>query len=153
MNDADKASLKRLSLAFVRRFAFVPLDIPSAEHYGNVIDRIFSGLDPTIATRLTDLQTCVRALFVDRTTGLGAIGLPMGPGIPLAMIRHGVAEAEVDIARDVAGIVRSCIDLYLIPQFQGRPDKHADISALLASYYDDLDGFERHLGVWTGVGV
>ena len=78
MNDADKASLKRLSLAFVRRFAFVPLDIPSAEHYGNVIDCSFGELDPTIATRLTDLRTCVRALFVDRTTGLGAIGLPMG---------------------------------------------------------------------------
>ena len=153
MNDADKASLKRLSLAFVRRFAFVPLDIPNAYHYGNVIDRLFGNLDPALAKRLNDLQTCVRALFVDRTTGLGGIGLPMGPGIPLAMIRHGVAEAEISSSRSVADVVRSCIDLYLIPQFQGRPDKHADITALLAPYYDDSDGFERHLGVWTGVGV
>jgi 5-methylcytosine-specific restriction enzyme B len=153
MNDSDKASLKRLSLAFVRRFAFVPLDIPSAEHYGNVIDRTFGELDPVQANKLSDLQVCVRALFVDRTVGLGAIGLPMGPGIPLAMIRHGLAESEMDSSRSVAEIVRSCIDLYLIPQFQGRPDKHSDISTLLAPYYDDIDGFERHLGVWTGVGV
>ncbi len=37
MNDADKASLKRLSFAFMRRFAFVPVPLPSPEAYEALI--------------------------------------------------------------------------------------------------------------------
>jgi AAA domain (dynein-related subfamily) len=36
MNDADRASLKRFSLAFARRFAMVPLDLPDPVTYTNV---------------------------------------------------------------------------------------------------------------------
>jgi MoxR-like ATPase len=37
MNDADKASLKRLSLAFVRRFAFIPVGIPPRQEYEKLL--------------------------------------------------------------------------------------------------------------------
>lgn len=151
MNDADKASLKRLSLAFIRRFAFVPIDLPDRDIYVAVLDRELSGVDPTIRTRLSELETCLNELFPDKAAGLGSIGLPMGPGIPLAMIRHAVSEATSWPSRTGQEIVRSAIESYLIPQFQGRPDKHSEILSMLSDYVADADSLASVLSVWTGV--
>lgn len=151
MNNADKASLKRLSLAFIRRFAFVPIDLPESDVYLAILEREFGLADPTIRSRLTELENCLRDLFVDKETGLGAIGLPLGPGIPLAMIRHAVSEAQSWPTRTGEEIVRSAIESYLVPQFQGRPDKHSEILSLLAEHVADSDSLELVLSVWTGV--
>jgi MoxR-like ATPase len=151
MNDADKASLKRLSLAFIRRFAFVPIDLPPSPTYVAILTAEFDRAEPEIRARLTELENCVLGLFTDPTTGLGAIGLPLGPGIPLAMIRHGISEATSWPARTGEEIVRSAIESYLVPQFQGRPDKHADILSELSAFVPDTAGLGSVLSVWTGV--
>lgn len=153
MNDADKASLKRLSLAFIRRFAFIPIDLPDQKTYVTILRDATHSAEPSIQIRLGSLIDCVTALFTDRTTGLGAIGMAFGPGIPLAMLRHGISEAVSWPSRTDVEIVRSSIDLYLVPQFQGRPDKHSDILAVLSAYVDDVDALAATLGVWTGVSV
>ena len=151
MNDADKASLKRLSLAFIRRFAFVPIDLPEKDTYVAIIERELALAEPSARARLNDLAACLLDLFPDRNAGLGSIGLPLGPGIPLAMIRHGVSEAVSWPSRSGDAIVRSAIDSYLIPQFQGRPDKHSDILSVLSPYVSDAESLASVLGVWTGV--
>lgn len=151
MNDADKASLKRLSLAFIRRFAFVPIDLPEKDTYVAIIERELALAEPSARARLDDLATCLIELFPDRSTGLGSIGLPLGPGIPLAMIRHGISEAVSWPSRSGEEIVRSAIDSYLIPQFQGRPDKHSDILSVLSPYVSEPESLASVLGVWTGV--
>ena len=151
MNDADKASLKRLSLAFIRRFAFVPIDLPEKDTYVAIIERELALAEPSARARLDDLATCLIELFPDRSTGLGSIGLPLGPGIPLAMIRHGISEAVSWPSRSGEDIVRSAIDSYLIPQFQGRPDKHSDILSVLSPYVSEAESLASVLGVWTGV--
>ncbi len=151
MNDADKASLKRLSLAFIRRFAFVPIDLPGPEAYVSILRRELDRVDQAARPRLIELETCVIDLFSDRTTGLGSVGLPLGPGIPLAMIRHGASEAISWPSRSAGEIVLSAIESYLIPQFQGRPDKHSDILTTLSPYVDAAEGLAIVLGVWTGV--
>jgi len=151
MNDADKASLKRLSLAFIRRFAFVPIDLPEKDIYISILQAELDRADPDVRPRLADLETCLIELFPDRGAGLGSIGLPLGPGIPLAMIRHGFSEAASWPSRSGQDITTSAIESYLVPQFQGRPDKHADILALLSSYVSDADSLATLLGVWTGV--
>lgn len=151
MNDADKASLKRLSLAFIRRFAFIPIDLPEADTYVAILKRELDLAVPPIRERLVELESCLLALFPDRSSGLGSIGLPLGPGIPLAMIRHAVSEALSWPSRTGDEIVRSAIESYLIPQFQGRPDKHSDILGLLSEHVIDSDGLGSVLGVWTGV--
>jgi 5-methylcytosine-specific restriction enzyme B len=151
MNDADKASLKRLSLAFIRRFAFVPIDLPERDVYLAILEREIGRADPAIRLRLAELETCLRELFVDKEAGLGAIGLPLGPGIPLAMIRHAVSEAHSWPTRTGEEIVRSAIESYLVPQFQGRPDKHSEILSLLSEHVADSDGLASVLSVWTGV--
>jgi hypothetical protein len=151
MNDADKASLKRLSLAFIRRFAFVPIDLPTKEIYQEILQREFEKHGTQIQTALSDLQNCLASLFPDQSQGLGAIGLPLGPGIPLAMIRHAASESGVWSERTGPEIVQSVIESYLVPQFQGRPDKHADILAVLSDFVPDPSSLAAVLGVWTGV--
>lgn len=151
MNDADKASLKRLSLAFIRRFAFIPIDLPEKEIYVSILKAELNRADQPVRERLAELEACLIELFPDRTAGLGSIGLPLGPGIPLAMIRHGVSEAISWPSRSGPEITVSAIESYLIPQFQGRPDKHSDIMSVLSSYVTDADSFEAVLGVWTGI--
>lgn len=151
MNDADKASLKRLSLAFIRRFAFVPIDLPERDVYIAILERELSFADQAIRVRLSELEACLNDLFPDKSAGLGSIGLPMGPGIPLAMIRHSVSEATSWPSRTGQEIVRSAIESYLIPQFQGRPDKHSEILAMLSDHVADSDGLAAVLSVWTGV--
>jgi MoxR-like ATPase len=151
MNDADKASLKRLSLAFIRRFAFVPIDLPDKNTYAAIIERELALADPPVRARLNNLATCLTELFPDRSAGLGSIGLPLGPGIPLAMIRHGISEAASWPSRSGEQIVRSAIDSYLIPQFQGRPDKHFDILSVLSPYVSDAESLASVLSVWTGL--
>lgn len=151
MNDADKASLKRLSLAFIRRFAFVPIDLPDKDTYVAIIEGELALAEPSARVRLDDLAACLIELFSDRSTGLGSIGFPLGPGIPLSMIRHGISEAVSWPSRSGEEIVRSAIDSYLIPQFQGRPDKHSDILSVLSPYVSDAESLASVLGVWTGV--
>lgn len=151
MNDADKAGLKRLSLAFIRRFAFIPIDLPEKEIYISILKAELDRADPAIRLRLSDLEACLEMLFPDRAAGLGSIGLPLGPGIPLAMIRHGVSEAISWPSRTGAEITASAIESYLIPQFQGRPDKHSDIMSVLTDHVPDADALEAVLGVWTGI--
>lgn len=151
MNDVDKASLKRLSLAFIRRFAFVPIDLPEKDIYVAIIERELEISEPSIRARLGVLSNCLIELFADRNAGLGSIGLQLGPGIPLAMIRHGISEAVSWPSRSEEQIVRSAIDSYLIPQFQGRPDKHSDILSVLSPYVSDAESLASVLGVWTGV--
>lgn len=151
MNDADKASLKRLSLAFIRRFAFVPIDLPEKDVYIAILERELLLADAPIRARLAELEACLFELFSDKRAGLGAIGLPLGPGIPLAMIRHAVSEAVSWPSRTGDEIVQSAVESYLIPQFQGRPDKHSEILSILSDYVSDPDGLASVLSVWTGV--
>ena len=151
MNDADKASLKRLSLAFIRRFAFIPIDLPAKDTYVAIIERELALADPAVGARLDKLANCLVELFPDRGSGLGSIGLPLGPGIPLAMIRHGISEAVSWPSRSGEQIVQSAIDLYLIPQFQGRPDKHSDLLSVLSPYVTDAESLASVLSVWTGL--
>ncbi len=153
MNDADKASLKRLSLAFIRRFAFIPIDLPDRDTYVSILTAELAHATPEVRSRLAALEACLIELFSDRTSGLGSIGLPLGPSIPLAMIRHGISEAVSWPTRTDEQIVRSAIESYLIPQFQGRPDKHSEILSELAPHVADADGLAAVLGVWTGVQV
>jgi len=89
MNDADKASLKRLSMAFVRRFAFVPVDLPAQAIYADVISseaKYLVGLYSN--AKVVDFAAILIRLFSGKTEGFGSIGCPFGPAIPLAMLKH-----------------------------------------------------------------
>lgn len=153
MNDADKASLKRLSMAFVRRFAFIPIDLPPPTVYeamiriaGNKIDIVKVGTD-----KLSVLIKVLIELFSTADGGLGGIGLPLGPAFPLSIIRHVESEWRLDSGRSFEAVLASALELYVIPQFQGRPDLHEKASDLFRPLLPTRhDEFDRHLAIWTG---
>ena len=153
MNDADKASLKRLSMAFVRRFAFIPIDPPAAATYEAMIR---AAVDKTDAAKagagdMPGLTKVLIQLFSTADGGLGGIGLPLGPAFPLSIIRHADSEWRLEPARSFEAVLASALELYVMPQFQGRPDLHDKAGdlfrPLLPARHDE---FDRHLAVWTG---
>ncbi len=151
MNDADKASLKRLSYAFVRRFAFIPVNIPPADIYHQLLEAgAGSGVDGLAATQ-PDYLAALKALFAD-PAGLASIDMAMGYAIPEAMMRQARSEVALDANRTTASLLVSSLDLYVAPQFQGRADKHDELLALAGKYLGNVEmkEFARRLAVWTG---
>ena len=150
MNDADKASLKRLSLAFIRRFAFVSVPLPARPAYEAVLRREAGSLPS--ATSLVPICNALIPLFADAASGFAGIGIPLGPAIPLAMIRQAHSEFAMDPARSTEQVLRSVFELYLAPQLQGRADLHLGVLGLVQPLLGNgADDFGRVLGVWTGV--
>jgi 5-methylcytosine-specific restriction protein B len=148
MNDADKASLKRLSLAFVRRFAFIAVPVPAKAVYETILRKEIA---PYASPKLDDLCARLVSLFAEPTTGLAKIGLPLGPAIPVAMLKQAKSEFDMDATRTVETVFASVVALYLVPQLQGRPDLHSDALALITPLLGPGSAeFEIILGVWTG---
>lgn len=153
MNDADKASLKRLSMAFVRRFAFIPIDLPPPEVYAAMIREAVAKTETskTSTGDMAGLTTALIGLFGTSSAGLGSIGLPLGPAFPLVIIRHADSEYRLDPSRSLEAILTSAIELYVAPQLQGRSDLHEAAANLFRTVIPTApDSFERHLAVWTG---
>ncbi|UPJ50387.1 AAA family ATPase [Bradyrhizobium sp. 200] len=149
MNDSDKASLKRLSFAFVRRFAFIPVGLPSDTEYAGLIDD--SASSAGLAAAQAGFITALKSLFATNA-GLASIGMAMGFAIPKAMIMQAVAELSFEPSRPNEDLLVSGLDLYLLPQFQGRADKHEALLALLGPLLSaqTLQGFSSRLANWTG---
>lgn len=153
MNDSDKASLKRLSFAFVRRFAFVPVSLPEWADYQLLLDSFAGQGDESLAVKRPSFVAAIKQLFA-QGEGLAAIGMPMGPAIPRAVLLHGASELGIDSTRTAAEMLSAGLELYVAPQFQGRADKHADfIRAVGATQVLDasqLRSLQRQLAIWTG---
>lgn len=151
MNDADKASLKRLSYAFIRRFAFIPVSIPSPPVYAELLESgAGSGANGLAATR-PDLLEALKELFAN-PAGLASIGMAMGYAIPEAMMRQARSEVSLDSGRATPALLLSTLDLYVAPQFQGQADKHEALLNLVGKHLGDsaTNDFGRRLAVWTG---
>jgi len=149
MNDADKASLKRLSVAFVRRFAFIAIGVPDREVYERVLRK---EVDAKPSAELSSVCEVLVEIFARSDAGFTAIGVPLGPAIPLAMLRQ--ARSEFDLgARTVPQVLQSVMELYVAPQFQGRPDKHTACMGVVKQHLTDhgADTFEAVLSIWTGI--
>lgn len=153
MNDADKASLNRMSVAFGRRFAFVPVNLPAPELYTQVLHRATDEAGPGEGGDIAGFLEVMVALFVHQDRGMAALGLPMGPGIPLAMIRQARAEWDMDPTRTRAEVLHSAFDLHLASQVQGRSDLHQQLVALLGSHIPSDASLEGVFGKWTGYGL
>ena len=153
MNDADKASLKRLSLAFVRRFAFISVDLPNKQTYQKILQDSLSEFhgSPSLANLSGQFLPVLVGLFSNPEAGFAAVGMPMGPAIPLAMIRHAESEWRMDAVRSLESVVCSALELYVAPQFQGRSDLHAECLKVVTPHIpSNASRFAGHLAVWTG---
>ena len=92
-------------------------------------------------------------LFASAEKGLAGIGLPLDPHFPLGILRQADAEWRLDNNRSLESVVASGVELYVIPQFQERPDLHEAATGLFISVLPTMHkDVERHLAVWTGYG-
>lgn len=150
MNDADKASLKRLSFAFVRRFAFIPVGLPSPVEYAALIDA--AAASSGLMAKRPNFVTSLKALFADKG-GLASIGMAMGYAIPKVMLQQAVAELGLDDERTDGALLASALDLYVSPQFQGRTDRHPQMLRLVQEHLkgEDYNRFAAGLANWTGI--
>jgi hypothetical protein len=160
MNDADRASLKRLSLAFARRFAMIPVRVPAPELYRDLLHRHLDdeaerlgGVAPASLDRLSEL---VNGMFVD-STGLAALQTPLGPGFAMTVLDQALAELVRAPDRSVERAFLSALELYVAPQFQGLATKHPEFVGLVRrlsrSSDSEFDEFQEALVAWTGGGV
>jgi MoxR-like ATPase len=150
MNDADKASLKRLSLAFIRRFAFVPLSVPARSDYEAIIDDSYTRYGSNDTLRI--LRNALVEIFADESGGLKSIGFAVGPAIPITMLKHAAAQVELAASQESEDLLEAVLGLYLAPQLQGRPELHTSVVSVVSAYLspERLRSFEDTLAVWTG---
>ena len=150
MNDSDKASLNKMSLAFNRRFAFIPVDLPPPDLYREILKAKIGSLETRDSDGMADLLNLVFELFSDRSKGFGNLGFPLGPGIPLAILVQADSEWKMRADRPLAKVFQSGFEGFVASQFQGRSDLHEEIVALVEPHVDDRDELRRVLGIWTG---
>jgi MoxR-like ATPase len=159
MNTFDKASLFQLSFAFMRRFAFVSVDVPEVKDYTSILEREAKELEKTALLESKQKEWAealnwIRILFADSSSpSLSSIHLQVGPAIALDVMRHMHNVLEMNV-RNSKTLVSEALEMYLFPQFEGREEKHQDIIDLLATILD-LDKSEQsklsdRLAVWTG---
>ncbi len=158
MNDADRASLKKFSLAFARRFAMVPVPIPNEAIFSDIIR---ARLEAAITTLSEEKQDRIRKAgeFIERLfarpMGLSSIKYPLGPGFALVALDQVIEEIRALDDREPADAFASAVALYVAPQFQGLAVKHQELIDAIRRSSDGMstaveEKLEQALAGWTG---
>lgn len=158
MNTFDKASLYQLSYAFMRRFAFVNVDVPKQADFAALISASAADLDVS-ASSLGDPDKAtvllINVFAAPAGTGLDALQLRVGPAIFLDVVTYVRARlASWSPTLLLRLIVAEALVMYLFPQFEGREQDHEHILAAIvqALNLDDSgrDDLSSKLADWTG---
>lgn len=129
MNTFDKASLFQMSFAFSRRVAVIEIAIPDENDYRVIIETAAAVLDDEPLYDAV-VAMLVAIFAVEGGAGLGALGLRVGPAIPLDIVRF--IDRMRRFEHDPVSLVLTALESYLFPQFEGRHEQTADIAAGLA---------------------
>lgn len=135
MNTFDKASLYALSYAFMRRFAFINVDVPDPESYSKLIEQSVRNEGSSVSAFLEKCKDMLLALFSGESDdSLNNLGLAVGPAIPLDIVKYlKVADSLETLTEDDAleRVVES-LEMFLYPQFEGKDRQHVQIGDFLA---------------------
>lgn len=145
LNVSDKASLFRLSFAFLRRFAVIDVPLPAEDDYRNLFERWFADLGREDVTTFVDLAMAV-------------VGgpVPIGPAIGrdfAQLIVEGLtktASGEPTFASDEEAALTAA-RLLVVPQYEGQPLISGD---KLLKIVDDLmpsDGLPARAALETAL--
>jgi len=153
MNTFDKASLYQLSYAFMRRFAFIDVPVPTDADYITIITA-GAGALRGLGGNDDYHDECLRlisAVFIGGS--LRSLNLLVGPAIPLDILKH-LAKRPPTTGSGVRHEVLEALAIYLFPQFEGAGDKHdallAALGAALGDTYPPDGPLSRRLATWTG---
>ncbi|NEU59217.1 AAA family ATPase [Halorussus sp. MSC15.2] len=131
MNTQDKASLYKMSYAFMRRFAFISVPVPdtdtiSSELVSNYAETWGCDFDDDAIQNITNLWKAVQP---HKEIGPALIKDIMGH------IQNQTDSGEIDYAYPVR--------MYIVPQLEGLPEGR--INGMLNTMASDIDGFDREL--------
>ena len=117
MNVYDKSSLFAMSFAFMRRFAFVDVDLPDIPIYKSLIDRWATeqNFDQTHQSINGMLQKLLDLLTPGNPLSFRALG----PAIIKDMIWYIGNRLQFDPAADPTGLLGEAFLLYVTPQLDG----------------------------------
>lgn len=160
MNTFDKASLFQLSYAFMRRFAFIDIPIPTQDDYKNILTEKASILiNEDNNVFYTECMKYLEGIFAPKDDeGLAKIDLLVGPAIPIDIIKYLYQRKNfintMTDTNEIKLIFLEAIEMYLYPQFESKDRKHEDILNLIAEVLD-LQTFNKKktgklLANWTG---
>ncbi|WP_158018276.1 AAA family ATPase [Mycobacterium basiliense] len=115
LNVRDKASLFRLSFAFLRRFAVIDLPLPAADDYRNLFTKWFESLGRNDTDRFVGLAMAI-------ATGPVPIGPAIGRDFAQVIIEGltETASGTPTFANDVEAILTAA-RLLVAPQYEGQP--------------------------------
>jgi MoxR-like ATPase len=160
MNTFDKASLFQLSYAFMRRFAFVDVPVPSRADYEHLLANKVSTemADIPDVVRQWTAETMNRVFTFDAPGTLQALGLSVGPAIPLDILKYLKQRYSIDLQRGVEidneRTLLAAMEMYLYPQFEGRNELHLEILNAVSTALSLAVDLRRQTGSilanWTG---
>lgn len=158
MNTFDKASLFRMSAAFMRRFAFVEVTLPGAADYAKLIrDQAASEFDGDLTHESEPMQRAidhlVRAFASDEEPSLREAGIEIGPAIVIDVVRY-LSKVAGDLATDPVAAILDAYRMFVLPQLEGRHQFYPALSERLPVLLgvDELPAaFERDLKDWLGI--
>ncbi len=159
MNTFDKASLFQLSYAFMRRFAFVEIPIPSQADYRRILEQYITRLQEQDEVFREECFRYLDAVFSrDSDNTLSGIGLGVGPAIAIDIVKFLRERYLIDLEQGQQigskGMILEGLEMYLYPQFEGKDRYHLDIikavQAALSLTDEEKEQTSRRLAVWTG---
>jgi MoxR-like ATPase len=157
MNTFDKISLFQLSFAFMRRFAFVRVNLPPREKYLTLLkdtttEKLKQGDEDVCHDECLSLLGKILAPQPD--VGLASLDLGVGPAIAIDMIEYMASRRLSGVDVGAKDLVREAVEMYLYPQFEGRDTEHPTIVSIMKEILELDDAgvaeISRSLSDWTG---
>jgi MoxR-like ATPase len=150
MNDADKGGIKRLSTAFKRRFATVVVPLPDSGTYTSVLRTAAEAAAVPDEAPFEQLVDILVEMFATAGSGFASIGHPMGPAIPLSMIKAAAAEWTMDASRSLETVLNSILETDVASIIATTPQRLGDAVGLVQQHIQGTERFERAMETWTG---
>lgn len=145
LNVSDKASLFRLSFAFLRRFAVIDVPLPAKDAYQGLFTRWFSDLGRE------DVQT-----FVDLAMAVVGGPVPIGPAIGrdfAQLIVEGLtktASGEPIFVSDEEAVLTAA-RLLVVPQYEGQPLNSGEKLLKIIDELMPSDGLPSRVAIETAL--
>jgi MoxR-like ATPase len=120
LNTYDKASLYQMSYAFMRRFAFIYLAVPTSDFIDKNWDRYTAGWKIEVSDKLKPCAYDLKALWKEMNEADSK--RPLGPAIikdMLELINGHEDESETLTEELKKRLLTDAVESYVIPQFEG----------------------------------
>jgi len=135
LNTYDKASLYQMSYAFMRRFAFIHIRVPSPDFIENNWDNYLDNWKFRTPVRLQSCIDDIKEIWQEMNV---AGQRPLGPALIKDLIEYAASYEKMESATPKL-ILTEVISAFILPQFEGLEKTSLDkLKELLKRYCDEM---------------